>query len=82
MTVYSSNGISVQILERHDFPTSAVSSAACAQAADEIVPAVQDLVAKLVHDPRFEALVGGDVASAPSARAQQDGGPAAHAPGR
>ena len=57
LTVYSSNGTSVQILERHDFTTSAVGSAACAQAADELVPAVQDLVAKLVHDPKFEALV-------------------------
>lgn len=50
LTVYSSSGISVQVEERH--PLSEKPSEA-------FMPAVQDLIAKLVHDPRFKELVRG-----------------------
>jgi hypothetical protein len=48
VTVYSSNGISIQIDERRDSPEGAP---------DAFMPAVQDLIAKLVQDPRFGDLV-------------------------
>jgi hypothetical protein len=48
LTVYSSNGISVQIDERHDFGE---------KPWDGFMPAVQELIAKLVHDPKFKELV-------------------------
>lgn len=48
LTVYSSNGISVQIDERHAFGD---------KPWDGFMPTVQDLVAKLVHDPKFKELV-------------------------
>jgi hypothetical protein len=57
LSVISSNGMSVQVEERHDFGVSR-GSAVCALAADEFMPAVQDLVAKLVNDPKFKELVG------------------------
>ncbi len=48
LTLYSSNGISVQIDERHDFGE---------KPWDAFMPAVQELIAKLVHDPKFKELV-------------------------
>jgi hypothetical protein len=48
LTVYSSNGISVQIDERHDFGE---------KPWDGFMPTVQDLIAKLVHDPKFKELI-------------------------
>ena len=50
LTVYSSSGISIQVDERHgstDGPP------------DAFMPAVQELIAKLVQDPRFRELVHG-----------------------
>lgn len=58
LDVYSSNGISVQVEERHDFGVGRGANP-CALAADEFMPAVQELVAKLVHDARFRELVAG-----------------------
>jgi hypothetical protein len=48
LTVYSSNGISVQIDERRDFGE---------KPWDGFMPTVQELIAKLVHDPKFKELV-------------------------
>ncbi len=50
LTVYSSSGISIQVDERHDSTDGAP---------DAFMPAVQDLIAKLVQDPRFRELVHG-----------------------
>jgi hypothetical protein len=58
LDVMSSNGISVQIDARHAF-TRARGDSLCALAAEELMPAVQELVAKLVNDQRFKALVAG-----------------------
>jgi hypothetical protein len=50
LTVTSSSGISVQIDERHDSGDGAP---------EAFMPAVQELIAKLVHEPRFKELVHG-----------------------
>jgi hypothetical protein len=50
LTVYSSSGISVQVEERHSSGE---------RPPEAFMPAVQELIAKLVHDPRFRELVRG-----------------------
>jgi hypothetical protein len=58
LTVTSSNGKSLAIAEKYSFASSFAADTACPQAAQALLPAVQDLIAKLVHDPGFKDLIG------------------------
>jgi hypothetical protein len=58
VTVSSSNGQSVHIEESYEYSSSFFGETACNQTAQAFMPGVQDLIAKLVRDPAFKALVG------------------------
>jgi hypothetical protein len=78
VTISSSNGKSVRVHETYAFSSSFLADNACLQTAQAFVPAVQDLIAKLVHHPEFNALVSApDVASPPRPTAEAQ---AAHTP--
>ena len=57
LDVTSSNGRTLSVSEAHDFDTSFSADAACGDSAGAFMPAVQDLIHKLVTDPEFQALV-------------------------
>jgi len=69
LTVTSSNGQSLHVAEKYPFQTSFYGETACNQVAQAFMPGVQDLIAKLVRDPAFKALVGApNSAAAPNAK--------------
>lgn len=57
LEVRSSNGSSTTVEEVYKFPFSLIANSVCGQAAQAFVPAVQDLLGKLVHSPDFAKLV-------------------------
>ena len=57
LRVNSSNGKSVTISDHYEFDASGQVWAACAQTASAYMPAVQDLIGKLIVSPDFKALV-------------------------
>ncbi len=57
LTVKSSNGKSLSISENYPFTTSFYGETACNQTAQALMPAVQNLVGKIVRSTEFIALV-------------------------
>jgi hypothetical protein len=57
LTVNSSNGTSVTVNENYKYTTSYVGETACQQTAQAFMPAVQDLIGKLVRGPEFKTLI-------------------------
>ncbi|MBZ9559975.1 MULTISPECIES: hypothetical protein [unclassified Modicisalibacter] len=56
LTVNSSNGKSMSVMETYDYSTSFYGETACNQTAQALMPAVQNLVGKVVRSPEFEQL--------------------------
>jgi hypothetical protein len=57
MTLRSSNGGSMKVMEHFEFPSGFIATTACKQTAEAFAPAVQNLVGKSVRSPEFRALV-------------------------
>ena len=57
LSVASSNGKSLSISEHYPYSSSYFGETACNQTAQALMPAVQDLIAKLVHAPDFPSLL-------------------------
>jgi len=57
LTVSSSNGRSLNVAENYSYTTSFYGETACNQTAQALMPAVQDLIGKVVHAPEFPALL-------------------------
>jgi hypothetical protein len=57
LIVLSSNGKSMTVTERYTYTTSYYGETACNQTAQALMPAVQNLIGKLVRTPEFNALV-------------------------
>ena len=57
LTVQSSNGKSVTLTENYAYKTSYFGETACNQTAQALMPAVQNLIGKIVRGPEFEALL-------------------------
>lgn len=57
LTVSSSNGRSVTVAEDYNYTTSFYGETACNQTAQAFVPAIQNLIGKLVTGPDFHALL-------------------------
>lgn len=57
LTLNSSNGKSLSQSEKYHFTSSFFGDTACEQTAQALMPAVQDLVQKIVKNPEFESLV-------------------------
>ncbi|HKZ73589.1 MAG TPA: hypothetical protein VJ011_05955 [Steroidobacteraceae bacterium] len=58
LTVTSSNGRSISVAEAYRFTSSFYGETACNQTAQAMMPAVQNVISKLVSHPEFGALVG------------------------
>jgi hypothetical protein len=57
LTVQSSTGETVEVSETYQFETSFGGDVACNQTAQALMPAVQDLILKLVKSPGFQKMV-------------------------
>ena len=57
LTVTSSNGQSLSVVEDADFPSSYFGDVACIQVANTLTPAVQNLIGKIVRHPYFSLLI-------------------------
>jgi hypothetical protein len=57
LTVKASNGKSMSVSENYSYTTSFYGETACNQTAQAFMPAVQNLVGKIVRSPEFVALV-------------------------
>ena len=57
LTIKSSNGKIVTVEEHYVFTTSFIGETACDQTAQALMPAVQNLLGKLVHSPLFLTLL-------------------------
>ena len=57
LTVNSSNGKSLTVTDDYSFTTSFYGETACNQTAQALMPAVQNLIAKLVRDDGFKLLL-------------------------
>jgi hypothetical protein len=57
LTIRSSNGKSMSVSESYGYTSSLYGETACNQTAQAFMPAVQDLVGKVVRSPEFVALV-------------------------
>lgn len=57
LTVTSSNGQHMQVAEKYTYTTSYYGETACNQTAQALMPAVQDLIGKVVHAPEFASLL-------------------------
>ena len=57
LTVSSSNGHSLSVAEKYAYTSSYFGETACNQTAQALMPAVQDLIAKVVHAPDFPSLL-------------------------
>ena len=57
LSLDSSNGKSLSVIEHYEFESGYSASTACKQTAEAFMPAVQDLIAKVVSDPGFRSLV-------------------------
>jgi hypothetical protein len=59
MTVNSSNGKSISIKESYSFTSSFYGETACNQTAQALMPAVQNLIGKIVQNENFPKLIKG-----------------------
>jgi hypothetical protein len=59
LTVRSSNGRSVTVQEHYRFPGSMHGDIACQRVADALLPAVQNLLQKLIASPDFRSMMYG-----------------------
>lgn len=57
MTLASSNGKSISVVENYSFTSSFYGETACNQTAQALMPAVQNLIGKIVHNKGFSDLV-------------------------
>ena len=57
LTIKSSNGKVISVSETHSFKTSFYGETACNQTAQSLMPAVQDLISKIIRNPEFPLLV-------------------------
>ena len=57
LTVNSSNGESISVSETYSFTSSFVGYTACRRGAKALMPAVQNLIAKLIGNPKFPYLI-------------------------
>jgi hypothetical protein len=57
MTIFSSNGKSISVNDHYAFAGNFVGEVACNQTAQALMPAVQDLIGKVVTHPDFAALL-------------------------
>lgn len=57
LRVNSSNGKSVSVSEHYEFESGFVADTACKQTAEAFLPAVQNLIGKLVKAPEFKSLL-------------------------
>jgi hypothetical protein len=57
LTVQSSNGRSLSVAENYSYKSSYYGETACNQTAQALMPAVQDLIAKVVGAPDFPSLL-------------------------
>ncbi|MBN8502691.1 MAG: hypothetical protein J0M19_16320 [Sphingomonadales bacterium] len=57
LTLASSNGAKMQVLEHYEFESGYVADTACKQTAEAYFPAVQNLIAKAVRSPEFKTLL-------------------------
>jgi len=53
----STNGRSLNVTEHYSYTSSYYGETACNQPAQALMPAVQDLIAKVVHAPEFPTLL-------------------------
>jgi hypothetical protein len=58
LTLASSNGTSLAVAETYKFTSSFMGVTACREAANALMPAVQNLVGRVVRHPAFPRLVG------------------------
>ncbi len=58
VTVTSSNGKSMTAAEHYEFQSGFVADTACKQTSEAYMPAVQNLIGKVVRSPDFKGLVG------------------------
>jgi len=75
LTIVSSNHKSIHVDEKYGFASSYSGDIACTQTAQALMPAVQDLITKLVRDPGFKALVSVAEPTAVSAAAKPETAP-------
>ena len=59
MTISSSNGNAISVTESYEFTSSFYGETACNQTAQALMPAVQNLIGKIVQDKGFSKLVEG-----------------------
>lgn len=59
MTINSSNGKSISVLESYSFTSSFYGETACNQTAQALMPAVQNLIGKIVQNSDFPNLIKG-----------------------
>ena len=57
MTLSSTNGRKMSASEHYEFHSGFIADTACKQTAEAYMPAVQNLIRKLVHSPEFKSLV-------------------------
>ena len=57
VTFNSSNGKSLAVSEHYEFNSGFVADTACKQTAEAFLPAVQNLISKLVKNPQFKAML-------------------------
>ena len=57
LTVKSTNGASISVTENYSYTTSFFGETACNQTAQALVPAVQNLIGKVVRNQEFNSLV-------------------------
>jgi hypothetical protein len=57
LKVNSSNGKSVSVSEHYEFNSGFIADTACKQTAEAYLPAVQNLIGKLVKAPEFKSMV-------------------------
>jgi hypothetical protein len=57
LTIKSSNGNSLTAAEHYSYATSYAGVTACNQTAQALVPAVQNLIGKIVRNPKFKTLL-------------------------
>lgn len=58
LTVRSNLGVEYTVREDYDFRTAYVATDACRQSAEALMPAVQNLVAKVIAHEKFDDLIG------------------------
>lgn len=57
LTVSSTNGNSLSVSESYSYDTSFYGETACNQTAQALMPAVQNIIGKIVNDSKFERLI-------------------------